>query len=110
MVKGRMYDVATQHLTAPVDDYVEAAAKQVMTIHMSPNSVVDGDVLVFMPGAEEIEMCADILRRAMKELEHLKGGANGRTGHKAQEVCLPACPLEGVAPYIRPRRERVDQR
>jgi ATP-dependent RNA helicase DHX33 len=71
IVKGRMYDVATQHLLAPVDDYVEAAAKQVMAIHLSPNSVADGDVLVFMPGAEEIEMCAEILRRAIKEMERV---------------------------------------
>lgn len=77
MVKGRMYDVSTQHLLSPVDDYIEAAAKQVMTIHLSPASVADGDVLVFMPGAEEIQMCADILKRALGELHQARDGAEG---------------------------------
>lgn len=43
-----MYEVATQHVLEPVDDFIEAAARQVMTIHCSPDS--PGDILVFMPG------------------------------------------------------------
>lgn len=48
MVKGRMYDVATQHLIEPVEDFIETAAKQVLQIHNSQEA--EGDVLVFMPG------------------------------------------------------------
>lgn len=76
IVKGRMYDVQTRHLLEPVDDYVEAAAKQVVGIHLNPSA--EGDVLVFMPGADEIETCAEILRRAAKELGHEDQGSTSR--------------------------------
>ncbi|KIR72693.1 ATP-dependent RNA helicase prh1 [Cryptococcus deuterogattii CA1014] len=66
LVKGRMYEVATQHVLEPVDDFIEAAARQVMTIHCSPNS--PGDILVFMPGSEEIENCVELLKRVSKQL------------------------------------------
>jgi len=48
LVKGRMYEVATRHATAPVDDFIDAAARNVMQIHTRPNA--NGDILVFMPG------------------------------------------------------------
>ncbi|OXM81762.1 ATP-dependent RNA helicase prh1 [Cryptococcus neoformans Bt63] len=66
LVKGRMYEVATQHVLEPVDDFIEAAARQVMTVHCSPDS--PGDVLVFMPGSEEIENCVELLKRVSKQL------------------------------------------
>jgi len=44
-----MYEVATRNVTKPVDDFIEAAAKNVIQIHLRPNA--DGDILVFMPGA-----------------------------------------------------------
>lgn len=75
-----MYEVTTQHLLEPVEDFIETAAKQVLQIHCSKEA--EGDVLVFMPGksytlalnkaypagSEEIETCAEILKRASKEL------------------------------------------
>ncbi|KAK1922948.1 ATP-dependent RNA helicase prh1 [Papiliotrema laurentii] len=67
LVKGRMYEVATRHVKSPVDDFIEAAAKNVMQIHFNPKA--DGDVLVFMPGSEEIENCCELLRRAAKEFK-----------------------------------------
>ncbi|OCF58409.1 ATP-dependent RNA helicase prh1 [Kwoniella mangroviensis CBS 10435] len=75
LVKGRMYDVLTQHTTNPVDDFIEAAARQVMNIHCNPNH--EGDVLVFMPGSDEIENCVELLRRAGKQLPE---------GHKQIQV------------------------
>ena len=36
-----------------VDDYVEAAVKQALQIHLTPNP---GDILIFMPGQEAIEV------------------------------------------------------
>jgi ATP-dependent RNA helicase DHX33 len=61
-----MYDVSTRHILRPVDDFIECAARNVMQIHVRPKAV--GDVLVFMPGSEEIENCCELLRRAAKEL------------------------------------------
>ena len=43
-----MYNVTTQHLLEPADDYIESAAKQVLQIHCSEGA--EGDILVFMPG------------------------------------------------------------
>ncbi|WVN89551.1 uncharacterized protein L203_104776 [Cryptococcus depauperatus CBS 7841] len=65
-VKGRMFDVATHHVLEPVDDFIEAAAKQVILIHL--NSKSEGDVLAFMPGSEEIESCVELLKRLSKQL------------------------------------------
>lgn len=51
IVKGRMYPVGTRHAIEPVDDFIEAAAKQALSIHCSPNAA--GDILIFMPGKQE---------------------------------------------------------
>ncbi|ODN82667.1 hypothetical protein, variant 1 [Cryptococcus amylolentus CBS 6039] len=66
LVKGRMYEVTTQHVMEPVEDYIEAAARQVMSIHCT--SGAEGDILVFMPGSEEIENCVELLKRAASQL------------------------------------------
>ncbi|RXK41757.1 ATP-dependent RNA helicase prh1 [Tremella mesenterica] len=66
MVKGRVYEVDTRHVLQPVDDFIESAARQVLQVHCTPKC--EGDILVFMPGAEEIENCVELLRRVSKEL------------------------------------------
>lgn len=48
MVKGRVYNVDTRHVTEPVDDFIESAAKTVVRVHTNPEAT--GDILVFMPG------------------------------------------------------------
>lgn len=40
----------------PVDDYVDAAVKQALQIHLQPPS---GDILIFMPGQEDIEVTCE---------------------------------------------------
>lgn len=40
-------------LQTPQEDYVEAAVKQALQIHLSGMS---GDILIFMPGQEDIEV------------------------------------------------------
>lgn len=80
-MKGRMFNVHTQHTIEPVDDFIETAAKQVLQIHCAIPAR-DGDVLVFMPGqllylwlkgeadtsgAEEIENCCELLKRAAQD-------------------------------------------
>ena len=47
-----MYDVGTRHVVAPVDDFIQSAAKMVVQIHDDPTSI--GDVLVFMPGSSAL--------------------------------------------------------
>lgn len=40
-------------LQTPQEDYVEAAVKQALQIHLSG---LMGDILIFMPGQEDIEV------------------------------------------------------
>lgn len=42
-------------LQTPQEDYVEAAVKQALQIHLSG---LMGDILIFMPGQEDIEVRA----------------------------------------------------
>lgn len=42
-------------LQTPQEDYVEAAVKQALQIHLSG---LMGDILIFMPGQEDIEVMA----------------------------------------------------
>ncbi len=41
-----------------VEDYVDAAIKQAIQIHLQP---APGDILVFMPGQEDIEVTCDLI-------------------------------------------------
>jgi pre-mRNA-splicing factor ATP-dependent RNA helicase DHX38/PRP16 len=43
----------------PCDDYVDAAVKQVLNIHLSQPS---GDILVFMTGQEDIEVTCSVIQ------------------------------------------------
>lgn len=65
-----MYEVATQHVLEPVDDFIEAAARQVMTIHCSPDS--PGDILVFMPGQSTPRIRVKLLLISLQALRRLR--------------------------------------
>lgn len=50
-----------------VEDYVDAAVKQSVQIHLTAD---EGDILIFMPGQEDIEVtCATIQERLGKFIE-----------------------------------------
>jgi len=53
-VPGRTFPVEVFYVERPVEDYMEAAVKTVMQIHLCEDA---GDVLVFLTGEEEIEKC-----------------------------------------------------
>lgn len=65
-IPGRTFPVEVMHAKNPVEDYVDAAVKQVMQIHLQPKS---GDVLVFMPGQEDIEVTCEVLKERLAEIE-----------------------------------------
>ncbi|EJT52494.1 ATP-dependent RNA helicase prh1 [Trichosporon asahii var. asahii CBS 2479] len=66
-VPGRMYDVDIQNVPTPVDDYIESASDAVISIHTRKPSPV-GEVLIFMPGSDEIENTVALLRRKAADL------------------------------------------
>jgi ATP-dependent RNA helicase DHR2 len=60
-IEGRQYPVQTTYTSQPVNDYVDAALKKVFEVHFG--EPLPGDILVFMPGQEDIEA----LERHVKE-------------------------------------------
>ncbi|KOX67360.1 Pre-mRNA-splicing factor ATP-dependent RNA helicase PRP16 [Melipona quadrifasciata] len=74
-IPGRTFPVEVLHAKNPVDDYVDAAVKQVLQIHLQPRS---GDVLVFMPGQEDIEVTCEALKERANADQ--RAGRAGRTG------------------------------
>lgn len=52
-IAGRTFPVDVLFSKNPCEDYVEASVKQCVQIHLQPTA---GDVLIFMPGQEEIEV------------------------------------------------------
>ena len=66
VIPGRTFPVETIYNKNHVEDYVDAAVKQVMTIHLQHNH---GDILVFMPGQEDIEVTCEVLKERLNEIE-----------------------------------------
>ena len=52
-IAGRTFPVDVLFTKNPCEDYVEASVKQTIQIHLQPTP---GDILIFMPGQEEIEV------------------------------------------------------
>lgn len=52
-IPGRTFPVEIFHGRVPVEDYVDATVKQAIKIHLGG---MDGDILIFLPGQEDIEV------------------------------------------------------
>ena len=48
-----------------MEDYVDAAVKQSVQIHLSG---IEGDILVFMPGQEDIEVTCEQIKERLEEV------------------------------------------
>ena len=57
-IPGRTFPVDVMFSKNVVEDYVDAAVKQAIQIHLQPPQ---GDILVFMPGQEDIEVTCDLI-------------------------------------------------
>ncbi|KAJ3663291.1 hypothetical protein Zmor_007594 [Zophobas morio] len=66
-IPGRTFPVEILFSKNPVEDYVDAAVKQALQIHLQPPS---GDVLIFMPGQEDIEVTCEVLAERLSEIEN----------------------------------------
>lgn len=66
-VPGRTFPVEIFFSKNPVEDYVDAAVKQALQIHLQPNP---GDILIFMPGQEDIEVTCDLISERLGEIEN----------------------------------------
>jgi HrpA-like RNA helicase len=63
-IPGRLFPVQVVYTKDPQDDYIESALATAIQIHEEAD---EGDVLVFLPGREEIEDLASLLRRHLDQ-------------------------------------------
>ncbi|CEP21630.1 DHR2 [Cyberlindnera jadinii] len=64
-VEGRMFKVEKLYLEKSVDDVVDSTIKTIIQVN---NGELEGDILVFLPGQEEIDKCVSLLERLAPEL------------------------------------------
>jgi pre-mRNA-splicing factor ATP-dependent RNA helicase DHX16 len=83
MIPGRMFPVDIFYTKSPEADYVDAAVVTVLQIHVS--QPLNGDILVFLTGQEEIETASEILTQRARNL-----------GSKIPELLI--CPIYANLP------------
>ncbi|KAJ7312208.1 hypothetical protein JRQ81_006590 [Phrynocephalus forsythii] len=66
-IPGRTFPVDILFSKTPQEDYVEAAIKQALQVHLSSTP---GDILIFMPGQEDIEVTSEQIVEHLEELEN----------------------------------------
>lgn len=64
-IPGRTFPVEILYTNEPESDYLAAALETVIHIHVSEG---EGDILVFLTGADEIETSVEVLREKIKAL------------------------------------------
>lgn len=62
-IKGRTFPVDVSYLVDPIADYVKTSAEAVLLLHAT--KPLPGDILVFLPGQEDIEQCALAIREGI---------------------------------------------
>lgn len=65
-IPGRTFPVDIMWSKYPVEDYVEQAVKQALTVHLQSGP---GDILIFMTGQEDIDTTCDLLADKLKQLD-----------------------------------------
>jgi HrpA-like RNA helicase len=63
-IPGRMYPVQIVYTKEPQDDYLDSALATALQIHQDAE---EGDVLVFLPGQEEITDLAALIKRNLEQ-------------------------------------------
>jgi len=69
-IPGRTFPVEILYSKNTVEDYVDAAVKQAMQIHLTAD---EGDLLIFMPGQEDIEVTGETIKERLSEVEDAPG-------------------------------------
>ncbi|XP_053211975.1 LOW QUALITY PROTEIN: pre-mRNA-splicing factor ATP-dependent RNA helicase PRP16-like [Panonychus citri] len=65
-IPGRTFPVEVMHNKNIVEDYVDSAVKKAIEIHLS---LPLGDILIFMPGQEDIDVTCEVISERLKALE-----------------------------------------
>lgn len=67
-IPGRTFPVDVLYSKTVLDDYVDAAVKQALQVHLMPH---EGDILVFMPGQEDIEVTCDLISDRLEAIDEV---------------------------------------
>lgn len=67
IIPGRTFPVDVLWSKSPCEDYVDAAVKQVLAIHLGQGA---GDILVFMTGQEDIEITCEVIAERLAQLNN----------------------------------------
>ena len=70
-IPGRTFPVDVLYSKNTVEDYVEAAVKQAIQIHLTMSQ--PGDILIFMPGQEDIEVTCEQIKERLGEVDDAPG-------------------------------------
>lgn len=65
-IPGRTFPVDIFFSKNVVEDYVDGAVKQALQIHLTP---AKGDILIFMPGQEDIEVTCAVITERLDEID-----------------------------------------
>lgn len=65
-IPGKTFPVELNYLSAPTYDYLTLSIDKAVDIHF--NEDLDGDILIFLTGAEEIEKCVEMINEKIKNL------------------------------------------
>jgi len=63
-IPGKTFPVELTYLNSPTYDYLTLSIDKAVDIHF--NEELDGDILIFLTGAEEIEKCVEIIGEKVK--------------------------------------------
>ena len=65
-IPGRTFPVEVMYSKTTVEDYVDAAVKQCIQLHIG---APEGDILIFMPGQEDIEVTCELVKEKLEALK-----------------------------------------
>ncbi|KAI8874317.1 P-loop containing nucleoside triphosphate hydrolase protein, partial [Ramicandelaber brevisporus] len=68
-ISGRTFPVDINYSLAPADDYVASSVQQALAIHASQPP---GDILIFLPGREEVEVACSVMAERLAKLDRAK--------------------------------------
>ena len=66
-IPDRTFPVDVSYVKNPCQDYVDAAVKQAIQIHLQP---AEGDILIFMPGQEDVEVTCQVVQERLEQVDN----------------------------------------
>lgn len=109
-LQGRQHPVDILYTESPVSNYVQAAVDAALTVHSSEPI---GDILVFLPGAEEIDAAVELLRdnapqsKRSGQWEKFTAGEKNEGGPIQVLPFYSALPMSAQMKVFEPARQGV---